>query len=54
MSDLSYQQADIKFNNEVLLDKGSQSQLIDYFHNYGVYKNGIKNIVVDKLSQYWI
>ena len=57
MSDLAYNVADIKFNNEILLDKSSQSQLIDYFHSYGVYKDGIKdgikNIVSDRITRIW-
>ena len=53
MTDLSYKIADIKFNNKVLLDTNSQSQLIDYIHSYAVYKHDIKNIVSDKLSGFW-
>ena len=53
MTDLSYKVADIKFNNQILLDKSSQSLLIDYFHNYGIYKDNIQNIVTYKLSNLW-
>lgn len=53
MTHLTYNVADIKFNNQVLLDKSSQSQLIDYFHSYGVYKDGIKNIITDKFNSIW-
>lgn len=53
MTDLTYSVADIKFNNQVLLDKNSQSQLIDYIHSYGVYKNGITNLMSDQISRFW-
>lgn len=53
MTDLAYNVADIKFNNKVLLDTSSQSQLIDYIHSYAAYKDGLKSIVSDKLYSLW-